>query len=1017
MKNVLVNDRGIVLYLKAIEIQGFKSFPEKTRLQFDKNIVAIVGPNGSGKSNISDAVLWVLGEQRSKTLRGTKMEDVIFGGTEKRSALGFAQVSLVFDNSSGFFDYDSDEIVITRKYYRSGESEYYINRESVRLKDINSLLMDTGLGRDGYSNIGQGRIADIISDKNTDRREVFEEAAGISRFRYRKDEAENQLKKTEENLVRINDKIDELELQVGPLREQAETAKKYLILRDELRIREVSLWMNNLEKIRERSGSVIADYDRISRELDQAKKDLEALYASSSSINGRIRQKEADAEQLRNELTVIRSRIAEHESVKAVLLTDIKNNEEKIRQLDLDIVSQEKRAHEINSSIEESRSRVKSLEDAAEQQNSLLNANSNVISGCRLKLGNRESIYASLTAESSSLETERIDIENRINILSEMENEHEGYARSVKEVLKAAQRGSLKGIKGTVADLISTEEEYSLAIETALAAAAQNIITADQGSAKSAIEFLKRNDAGRATFLPLDKIRAKTPEKTDLKDPGFIDTAYNLVSFDPEYEQIAADLLGKTLVTETLADAVRISNSTDNRLKVVSLDGQVLNPGGSMTGGSSSRNTGLMSRKGELRRLKNSLQSVYAKEKDLKEKVQKTSEEINNIKCLLENALEERSDISNRISAYGSEKNAVLGSIEQMRSFLTSLSSDGEQRKKSIDETNAEILRIKEKISDEDNLIESFNREAEAVSEKITEANNAKSELENRQSAANTDSQKKSAEIIDLERSLARAEQKKNSSEIEEKQIIDKLWDIYGLNHSQANAIKQPVESMQKLAREISALKSSIADLGTPNIGAIDEYERVNTRYTFLSTQRDDVLKAKSELTGVISELTSQMKDIFLEKFKEIDTEFKKVFSELFSGGKAELILEDEDNVLESRIDISVQPPGKALSTISLLSGGEMAFVAIALYFAIMKVRPTPFCIMDEIDAALDEANVDRFADYLTGMAYDTQFIVITHRRGTMEAADMLYGVTMQEKGVTMVLPLEIDEAQNIIED
>lgn len=1005
------------MYLKAIEIQGFKSFPEKTRLQFDKNIVAIVGPNGSGKSNISDAVLWVLGEQRSKTLRGTKMEDVIFGGTEKRSALGFAQVSLVFDNSSGFFDYESDEIVISRKYYRSGESEYYINRESVRLKDLNALLMDTGLGRDGYSNIGQGRIADIISDKNTDRREVFEEAAGISRFRYRKDEAENQLKKTEENLVRINDKIDELELQVGPLREQAETAKKYLILRDELRIREVSLWMNNLEKIRERSGAVLAEHEKVSRELELAKKDLEALYASSSSIYGRIRQKEADAEQLRNELSVIRSRAAEHEAEKAVLASEIKNNEEKIRQLDLDIESQEKRSVEINSSIGDSRSRIKWLDEASYEQQKLLDSNSNVISGCRLKLGNRESIYASLTAEYASLEAERINTENRINILSEMENEHEGYAKSVKEILKASERGTLKGIRGTVADLISTDEEYSLAIETALGAAAQNVITDEQNSAKSAIEFLKKNDAGRATFLPLDKISAKTPEEPDIKDPGFIDTAYDLVSFDPEYEQIAADLLGKVLVAETLADAVRISNSTDNRLKVVSLDGQVLNPGGSMTGGSSSRNTGLMSRKGELKRLKTVLQAVSAKESELKQKIDKASEEINNVKCLLENALEERSGISNSISAYGSEKSAILSSIEQMQSFLNSLSSDSEQRKKAIDDANDEIVRIRAKIAAEDQTIVSFNREADAVSAKIEAANASKTELENRQSAANTDSQKKSTEIIDLERSLARIEQKKNSSEAEEKQIIDKLWDIYGLNHSQANAIRQPVESVQKLAREISALKGSIAELGTPNIGAIDEFERVNTRYTFLSTQRDDVLKAKSELTGVISELTSQMKDIFLEKFKEIDREFKKVFSDLFSGGKAELILEDTDNVLESRIDISVQPPGKALSTISLLSGGEMAFVAIALYFAIMKVRPTPFCIMDEIDAALDETNVEKFADYLSSMAEDTQFIVITHRRGTMEAADMLYGVTMQEKGVSLVIPLEIDEAQNIIED
>ena len=1004
------------MYLKAIEIQGFKSFPEKTRLEFDKNIVAIVGPNGSGKSNISDAVLWVLGEQRSRTLRGTKMEDVIFGGTEKRSALGFAQVSLIIDNSSHFFDYDSEEITISRKYYRSGESEYYINKESVRLKDLNSLLMDTGLGRDGYSNIGQGRIADIISDKNTDRREVFEEAAGISRFRYRKDEAENQLKKTEENLLRINDKIEELELQVEPLRQQAEIAKQYLLLRDELRIKEVSLWMNNLDKIHERSGSVAADHERVSRELDAAKKDLEAIYASSSSIFERIRQKEADAEKLRSGLSAINSRIAEHDSASAVIVSEIRNNEEKIEQLGLDIESQGKRTLEIQSSIDESKARVDRLEEEIKEQNTLLGSNSNVISGGRMKLGNRQSAYASLTAEAALLESERINLENRINILSEMNKEYEGYSKAVKEVLKASARGTLKGIIGPVADLISSDDEYTLAIETALGASAQNIVTGRQNDAKSAIEFLKRSDSGRATFLPLDTIRGRTAEQFDIDDPGYIDNAYNLVSFEPEYEQIAADLLGRIVISDSLASAVRISNKLDNRIKVVSLDGQVMNPGGSMTGGSSSKNTGLISRKLELKRLTADLDSVKQKETDLKQKIDKASEEVNNLRYIVEAALEERAAISNKLAAFESEKTAVLGSIEQMVTFMNSLSADSEQRKKAIESVKDEIAQLNKKLGEETDRTASLRSEAETISNRIEECIAARTELENRHSSANSDSQKKSGEIIDLERNLARIEQKKNSAESEEKQIIDKLWDIYGLNHSQASALRQPVEGLQKLIREISSLKESISALGTPNIGAIDEFERVNTRYGFLSTQREDVLKAKSELTGIISEITAQMKDIFLEKFHEIDREFKRVFSDLFSGGKAELILEDPENVLESRIDISVQPPGKALSTISLLSGGEMAFVAIALYFAILKVRPTPFCIMDEIDAALDESNVERFAAYLSSMDSDTQFLVITHRRGTMEAADMLYGVTMQEKGVSLIIPLEIEEAQNIVE-
>ena len=1005
------------MYLKAIEIQGFKSFPEKTRLLFDKKIVAIVGPNGSGKSNISDAVLWVLGEQRTRTLRGSKMEDVIFGGTEKRSALGFAQVSLVIDNSSRFFDYDTDEVVLSRKYYRNGESEYYINRESVRLKDLNSFLMDTGLGRDGYSNIGQGRIADIIADRNTDRREVFEEAAGISRFRYRKDEAENQLKKTEANLVRINDKIDELELQVAPLREQAEIAKKYLYLRDDLRIKEVSLWMYNLDRIHERSGTVLSEYDRVSKELEEAKKDLEALYASSTSIYGRIRQKENEAEQLRSELSAINSRISEHESKSAALNSDIRNSEEKISQLDLDIESQEKRSQEILDSIHESMARADWLSDELTEQKKQLDSNTNVINGCRMKLSNRESIVASLTAEAASVDTERINIENRIAILSEMENEFEGYTKSVKEILRAAGKGVLKGIRGTVADLLSVEEEYSIAIETALGAASQFLVTDRQNDAKSAIEFLKRTEAGRATFLPLDKIRPDAPDVPEISDNGFIDVASNLVSFEPEYAQIAADLLGKVLIAETLADAIRISNSLGNRYKIVSIDGQVLNPGGSMTGGSSSKHTGLISRKNELKRLKTDLSAVVEKQTELKHRMGKASEELSNVKCLLENALEERASISNCISGYESEKTAVLASVDQMTVFRDSLSSDSEQRKKAIETILSEISGFQDQLSAEEKIIFSLRKEADMLSERIEETGKLRLELENKHSAANSDSQKKSGEVIDLERSLARIEQKKNSAESDERLIIDKLWDTYELNHSQAAALRQPVENMQKILREISALKTSISELGTPNIGAIDEYDRVSGRYSFLTAQRDDVLNAKSELIGVISELSEKMKEIFLDRFNEINREFKNVFSVLFSGGKAELVLEDKENVLESRIDISVQPPGKNLSTISLLSGGEMAFVAIALYFAILKVRPTPFCIMDEIDAALDEANVERFSAYLSSMASDTQFLVITHRRGTMEAADMLYGVTMQEKGVSLVLPLEIDEAQKIAED
>ncbi len=1005
------------MYLRAIEIQGFKSFPEKTRLTFDKDIIAIVGPNGSGKSNISDAVLWVLGEQKSRALRGTKMEDVIFGGTEKRSPLGFAQVSLILDNSSGFLNYDSDEVVLSRRYYRNGESEYSINREPVRLKDVNSLLMDTGLGRDGYSNIGQGRIADILSDKNTDRRDIFEEAAGISRFRYRKDEAVSQLRKTEENLLRINDKIEELELQVGPLKQQAETARKYLVLRDDLRIREVSLWMTNLDRLRERSASVEEEYRQIRQNLDDAKKEIEALYASSTSLRDRMKQKEMEVEAQREKKGVISGTVSEHESKRAVLQSDIRNSEERIRHLLEDIDSQEKRAEQIQNSISDSRERVKRIQEELLTKEKESSAASNVIDGCRLKLSGRERMLNDLKTESDKVKAEIMNTETRIVLLTEMEKEFEGFGKAVKEVMKASERGSLNGIRGPVATLLRTGDEYALAIETALGGALQDIVTQTQKDGKNALEMLKRSDKGRATVLPMDITRGSLIRIPKDMPAGFIGIAYDLVSFSSEFEGIFMNLLGRILVAETLSDAIRISNQLEHKVKVVSLDGQVVNTGGSMTGGSVSRNTGFISRKNELERLTLSLEKARGSEETLKKRLDRIQEETEALKYRLEGAQEEQRAINTAITSLQSEQSAVNDSIRQMESFYKNLHADQEEREKTIGGIRSEIEGIHAGIRKEEEDIAALNALISSIDDKIRELNRKREELESSEAAANSEAQRMNGKIIDLERSLAKAEQKKNASELEEKLIIDRLWDTYELNHSEAAALRRPVESVQKLTREISSVRNEMNALGTPNIGAIDEYARVSERYEFLSSQRDDVRKAKAELNGVIEELTTRMREIFLEKFEQINSAFQRVFQELFGGGKATLRLDDEEDVLECGISIHVQPPGKALSTISLLSGGEMSFVAIALYFAILQVRPTPFCIMDEIDAALDESNVDRFSDYLLRMSDKTQFLVITHRRGTMEAADMLYGVTMQEKGVSMVIPMEIEEAQKITED
>ena len=1005
------------MYLKALEIQGFKSFPDKTRLTFEKDITAIVGPNGSGKSNISDAILWVMGEQRSKALRGTKMEDVIFGGTEKRGKLGFAQVSLIIDNSAHIFDSDSSEIMLTRRYYRSGESEYYINRESVRLKDINSLLMDTGLGRDGYSIIGQGRIAEIVSTKSTDRREVFEEAAGISRFRYRKEEAERKLEKTEENLLRINDKIEELEMQVGPLKKQAETAKRYLVLRDELRVKEISVWMETLDKLRSQSEAIALEYSQTSDALEKAREELKALYASSGSISERMHQKDVETEQARERLSAAESAAAECESAAAVLRANVKSSTESMQRMLSDIAQQESRAAEVRGRMDEGNKRIAQIGQELEALEEQTKQNNNVLDGCRMKLKSREDMVNQLAEKLSQLSVDGRSMDSRIRMLTEMEKDFEGYSKAVKTVMREAERGTLRGIHGPVANLVKADEECALAIETALGAAAQNIVTDTQNDGRSAIELLKRRDAGRATFLPVDTIRGSVMRDAPVNDPGFVGVAYDLVKFAPQYKDIFANLLGRTVIAETLGDAVRMSKANGNRLRIVTLDGQLINAGGSMTGGSTAKGSGILSRANELEKLKKQRVKLAEKEKDSSVELERARTNLSGIRYQLDMALEDQAELKSRGSSFEAERRATENAVKQLEVLLDSLSGDSEKRRQAVESAEQEIEKLKERLAEKGKRLEEINGVISGIRQEIARISDQKLELEKKRTFAEKEAQQRNADIIELERRAAKTEQKKLAAEMEEKQLLDKLWDNYELSHSAAEELRRPVENLQKANREMGELRRQISALGNPNLGAIDEYERVNTRYEFLTGQRDDVDKAKTELVDIIKEITGEMKEVFLRQFRAIDESFRQTFLELFGGGKAALVLEDESNVLECGIEIKVQPPGKVLSNISLLSGGEMAFVAIALYFAILKVRPTPFCVMDEIDAALDEANVTRYAQYMRRMAEKTQFLVITHRRGTMEEADMLYGVTMQEKGVSTVIELDLESAQKTIEE
>ncbi|MEG2175750.1 MAG: chromosome segregation protein SMC [Oscillibacter sp.] len=1177
------------MYLKALEIQGFKSFPDKTVLNFGEDITAIVGPNGSGKSNISDAIRWVMGEQSSKNLRGAKMEDVIFGGTEKRNQVGFAQVTLVVDNTEHIFPaMEEAEVAITRRYYRSGESEYYINRQSVRLKDVSELFMDTGMGREGYSIIGQGKIDEILSAKSGERREIFEEAAGISKFRHRKEETERKLERTEENLVRINDKISELELQVEPLRDQAEKAKKYLVFRDELRALEISVWLDNLDTLKADSRKLEADFHTAETQRDEARIQLDRLYADGEQYGEKMREKDMEAERIREEAAVLDGQAGEQESAIAVLETTIAHQRENIDRARQDSAERDSRADGLRRQMEEQQARIaeiaaqteglnaalgallnqaqtaaaqvgganaeaealrgreamavstaadtraaaaalaaesiqltqrreKLAEDQAAAQKQLTEneaeakinrraledaqeeaaAVSNIIAGHSLRMEERRKKAAAAAEKKLQLTMDVGAMDNRIRLLTEMEKEYEGFSKAVRMVMQ----GGLKGIRGPVASLMTTESRYTVAIEIALGAGLQNIVVDREEDAKSAIQYLKQRDGGRATFLPLTAIRGdELREAKVTQEFGYVGVASGLIRFDPQYSQIFQNLLGRTVVVEDMDCGIAIARKYQNRFRIVTLDGQVINRGGSMTGGSVNRNAGVLSRAAELqtlagraaalheeltgaagdeeaakreltaaqyeletaegqrrqaedevlrlegrkghfdillRSLRDSLENLegegisltgrltenQARTAAAETAVHQQEAQAADLRRQIETALfgqsellaqsgsltEEISTKKAGLAALTAEGESTLARVADLRRMAEELTGDQSQKEAlaaayqhHIDQANADILRRRE-------TAESLSAQSRGIRERLTVLNSEKIALEAERTAKNRAGQEMNETLLNLERAASRLEQKIATGALEEKQILDRLWEHYELSHSDAQAQRMELESVPKANRRIGELKRDISALGTPNLGAIEEFDRVNTRYTYLTEQRDDVDKAKGELEGIIEVLTGEMTRIFAQQFKLLNESFQTTFTELFGGGRATLELEDESDILGCGIEIKAQPPGKTLKTISLLSGGEKAFVAIALYFSILKVHPTPFCVMDEIEAALDDANVTRYARYMRTLAGRTQFIVITHRRGTMEEADVLYGVTMQEQGISKILTINMN--------
>ena len=1177
------------MFLKALEIQGFKSFPDRTRITVGKGITAVVGPNGSGKSNISDAIRWVLGETSAKQLRGGgKMENVIFGGTQQRGAMGFASVSLVVDNTDRRIDVDNDEVTIGRKYYRSGDSEYSVNGQNVRLKDIYELFLDTGLGRDGYSVIGQGRIAEIVGAKSNERREIFEEASGIAKYRYRKNEAERRLASAEENLVRLRDILGELEERVGPLERESKKAKQYLELAERRKGLEVTLWVDTVQKardtVREQQRKIEiagADYARAGREI-------EAIDAETESTRAEIEHLITEADRCNAEIRAITEEIAGADSRIAVLENDIAHNDATIASLKEEIgqsglgreaIAAEVRGHgegiaacerqaaayaartgelealleelqnrsaasgerrgvvtgRLNamaaritdlkvaaagaaSSVEAAKKRLAAaesegaanaaltrdleeqkaetdafLQDAVERLTRL----ENIKGGLTLKVESRRGALAQADENEQKLLRAIEAARQRIAMLKDLERNMDGFQSSVKAVMKAAANRRLRGITGPVSTILSVKPGYEVAIETALGFALQNIVVENETAAKAAMAFLRDERAGRATFLPLDTVK---PGSFNGRLPEGAVLASSLVTYDEKYANIVSSLLGRIVVVDDINEASRTARALDYRNRVVTVDGQVVNAGGSFTGGSVSRSAGLFSRKQEIDELKKKVEALEKLRDAAEEKTDRAKAEVDALSAELtateseaitaggdkirgevesgriaaalsqaraagEMLSAERAQLAAQIAAsekagadaaaemevltrdsaaLEEELRAISGSDDTFLETRTRLADELSDLKlkalaaqKDIESHRAAIAQLESRTDESDararqlaaniETLTAQNAERAAQIETIRAAiAGSRNEIEKREEAKAgavrrrmekeggiTQQTARVRKITDereaLGREIARLTEQKEQKDAEYEQTVAKLWEEYELTLSAAQELCVPFESGAELRRQVSEVRGKIKALGNVNVSAIEEYAEVSQRYEFLRAQVGDVETSKAELQKLIAGLSDEMRAMFSESFAAINRNFGRIFAELFGGGTARLYLEDEADVLGSGISIEVAPPGKIIRNLSALSGGEQALVAISIYFAIFGVNPAPFCVLDEIEAALDDVNVTRFAQYLRRISSETQFIVITHRRGTMEEADVLYGVTMQEDGVSKVLKLDLE--------
>ena len=1178
------------MVFKELEIQGFKSFPDKVKITFDAGVTGVVGPNGSGKSNLSDAVRWVLGETSSRQLRAAgKMEDVIFGGTRRRSAMGFASVRLTLDNTGHTLDVDADEVTIGRKYYRSGDSEYTINGQVCRLRDVYELLLDTGIGRDGYSVIGQGRIAEIVAAKSSERREIFEEACGIAKYRYRKTEAERRLAAAGENLERLRDILGELESRVGPLEKESAKAQKFLELSEQRKTLEVTLWTDSVHRARDTVRQQVRDYETAQADYERFDGEAKAAEQEAEEIRMQAQQLTIAVERLNGDIRSITEQISGSDSRIAVLENDILRNEESIASLRSEIEAGEQDGAEADAALqrhravaakmeaegeklaaeidalnaeltkladasnasgarkdtlraeitdltakrteaqvaqaaaeaaeETARQRLPALEQAVQEgtdqwetarqdltdtirYREMLTENekqlANVRSGLELKLKNRKAALDEADTAEQRLGRELDAARQRLSVLRELEKNMDGYQNSVKAVMRAAGARRLRGIIGPVSAILKVEPGCEVAVETALGAALQNIVVENEAAAKAAIALLRSDNAGRATFLPLDTVQ---PGAFRGRLSGTARLASSLVQADARYDNIVSNLLGRIIVVEDINEASRVARDNGFRSRVVTMDGQVINAGGSFTGGSVQRSAGLFTRKQEMEELRIRAAKLQKDCLAAQEKTDQCKEQVDALQAeLTATASEQITAANDRVRAEAEQKrleaaaaqletarNARRQEIDTLQAALADSRAKAEDAAKlqaeltaKIDRRTAEMSRIAE---GDDSFLTRQNALAQDLSakrlEQVTRQKDAELaysqiaalEQRARDAAARRTSLEESvaalaarsdacrAEIADIRqtradsqttiaqkeaeireatqkrlarqqaetetlahartaadsreemsREMARLAERKAAAESEYDQTVAKLWDEYQLSVSQAEALCVEFDSLPALRAQVADLRGKIRALGSVNVSAIEEYKEVKARYDALVTQVTDVEESRNELSRMISKLSAQMREIFTDSFRAINENFGRVFAELFGGGEASLMLEDESDVLSSGIGIRVAPPGKVIKNLEALSGGEQALVAISIYFAILAVNPAPFCILDEIEAALDDANVVRFAQYLRRVSDKTQFIVITHRRGTMEAANVLYGVTMQEDGVSKLLKLDLEQ-------